>query len=502
MFKNVFLVFFLIINVRLNAKSTIDFNANCKQAYIQMMELDFSASDQLLRNENINQKENLIPQYISVYQLFIKSMVDESQITINLYQQQSDKVLNLFENLNASTSPWINYCISDIYIQKTFLNFRNQSYMSGVNCLRKAMSALESNRQMFPGFLPNKKIGSLLHIGFGSVPSQYTWILSMFNINASVNQGFRDLEMLTSLTLKNPAYFFLRNECLLISSFTSYNFSAGKEKTLSVLKILENDSLEDFVLRSPFMVFSKMSLYQNLKQNEKALQCFFSYRNSTKEQKFHYLNFMVGECMLNKLDITARYYFELYLANFKGNSYKKAAQQKIAWIELLKGNQRNYKMELQKIANMPQTIVDADKQAVKELKQNYLPDLNLLKSRLLFDGGYYKEAINLLQQKGFSNGFNEKETLEFYYRQARVFHEIGNIENALFYYRKTIEKGGNLSYYFAANAALQSGFIYEEQRNKIKAKEMFELCLSFDYDEYQNSISQKAKAGLNRLEKK
>lgn len=500
--KIVVILIVLISWIAAKSKSVVDFDTNCKSAFVAMMEFEFSKSGQILQIEKKQKPENLIPSYISVYQMFIQAVVEENAVAIQNFQIQSDKILVLFEALQANSSPWINYCISDLYIQKTFIHFKNQNYLSGVNCLRKAMSSLEKNQKLYPSFLPNKKIGSIIQIGFGSVPTQYNWILSMFDINASVNQGFRDLETLTNASIKNPNYFFLRNESLLISGFTSYNFSFDKVKTKQILEILETDSLQNQINESPFLIFTKMSLYQNLKQNEKALSCFFSYKNKSKELSFHYLNFMAGESLLNKLDITSRYYFEQYLNHFAGNSYKKSARQKLAWLELIKGNVSAYKFEIRKIGSLPATMVDADKQAVKEYKQNTIPEVNLLKSRLLFDGGYYREALKILQQKQLAEKFSPKELLELFYRQGRIYHETIQFDNALLYYKKTIDKGRNQKFYFAANAALQSAFIYEELKNSIKAREMYELCLSLDYDEYQNSISQKAKAGLNRLEKK
>ena len=56
--------------------------------------------------------------------------------------------------------------------------------------------------------------------------------------------------------------------------------------------------------------------------------------------------------------------------------------------------------------------------------------------------------------------------------------------------------------YFAANAALHLGIIYENEDNLKEAEKYFRLCRSLDFDEYETGIKQKAKAGLNRLDEK
>ena len=67
------------------------------------------------------------------------------------------------------------------------------------------------------------------------------------------------------------------------------------------------------------------------------------------------------------------------------------------------------------------------------------------------------------------------------------------------YYEQTLKNGSTSRYYFAANSALLLGMIYEERKDFPKAKSYFEKCLSLDNHEYQNSLDQKAQAGLDRI---
>ena len=57
-------------------------------------------------------------------------------------------------------------------------------------------------------------------------------------------------------------------------------------------------------------------------------------------------------------------------------------------------------------------------------------------------------------------------------------------------------------YYFACNAALQMGLIYEEQKQYAKAREYLTVCLSLSPSEYKNSLHQKAKTVLDRIKGK
>ena len=123
----------------------------------------------------------------------------------------------------------------------------------------------------------------------------------------------------------------------------------------------------------------------------------------------------------------------------------------------------------------------------------------MLKARLLFDGGYLTRAAQVLDDKKTADYNTDKDKTEFNYRMGRIYDDLGKDDQALTYYQSTINQGRNLKYYFAANAALQMGKVYEKKNNKVKAKEAFNTAIGMKNHEYENSIESQAKAGLRRL---
>ena len=145
------------------------------------------------------------------------------------------------------------------------------------------------------------------------------------------------------------------------------------------------------------------------------------------------------------------------------------------------------------------TLVDSDKSALKEAKQDAMPHPTLLKARLLFDGGYYERARNILNEKP-ANTFEEaRHRLEFPYRLGRINHALKNYADAISNYSYTITTGVDEPYFFACNAALQCGIIYEEFGEYEKARHYYSLCTSMSPTDYKTSLHQKAEAGLNRI---
>jgi tetratricopeptide (TPR) repeat protein len=117
---------------------------------------------------------------------------------------------------------------------------------------------------------------------------------------------------------------------------------------------------------------------------------------------------------------------------------------------------------------------------------------------MLSDGGYFQEALALLNGKTINSFSLEEEKLEYVYRLGRIYDDLNKNAEAIQYYNSAINLGLTRREYYAARAALQIGEIYEREQKKKQAIVYFEKCLSLKDHEYKNSLDQKAKAGIER----
>ena len=122
-------------------------------------------------------------------------------------------------------------------------------------------------------------------------------------------------------------------------------------------------------------------------------------------------------------------------------------------------------------------------------------------ARLLYDGGYYIKADSVLSTLNCPLA-SARDSAEYKYRRGRIYHSMGVTDAAIKWYDKTIDESGELPYYFAANAALQAGTIFEARNEFDLASDYYRMCLRMPNTEYRRSLQQKAKAGLNRLRDK
>ena len=145
--------------------------------------------------------------------------------------------------------------------------------------------------------------------------------------------------------------------------------------------------------------------------------------------------------------------------------------------------------------------LDEDKEALSEAQSGIIPHADLLRVRLLYDGGYYAEALRMMAGMPRSDLRTYKDQVEYVYRLARLFQAQGKTDEAIIQYRRVLELGRNKSWYFAANSALLLGEIMEQRKDFSTSADYFKACLSMRHHEYQNSIDQKAKAGLRRVQR-
>ena len=101
-----------------------------------------------------------------------------------------------------------------------------------------------------------------------------------------------------------------------------------------------------------------------------------------------------------------------------------------------------------------------------------------------------------------TRSLTKEEQTERIYRYARIAHRQHLWAAAKKEYREALLLGAGSPRYFAANAALKLGEIYESEDSLSEAGKYYEKCLHLDFDEYVNSIRGKAKEALERISEK
>ncbi len=484
--------------VSLTAAASFDFNNNCRQAYTDVMCLRFSHAASLMQSEKKIHPDNQVPYIIDNYIDFLTVLIgEEEKDFIHLKNSREPRLQRLA--LQGKDSPWYLYSQSLIYMQSGVARIKFNEYVNASLDITRAYRLLVENQRKFPGFVMNKAGLGIFHSLIGTVPAKYQWAVRSLNFEGTIPEGNSEIKEAYLQVASDPELRFLLPETAFLLSFVTLNLAVDIPSALDLAVKFNDPRFAHLLNECPLLIYTFATVYSRAGENDKVIKLISGCPQTADRYPFHYLDYILGVAKLNRLDADACYPLLSYLGSFKGKNYIRSAYMHLAWYYLLRGETDQYNTYLERIKLRGNDQVDNDREALSFANNNIKPDLSLLKARLLFDGGYYGRAKSELEGYTTSDPKNE---LEYTYRLGRIYHNWGKTDEAIAQYKKTIKTGYTQPYYFAANASLQLGIIYEKRKEFALAKTYYSKVLDMDFDEYQFSISNKAQAGLSRIKGK
>ncbi len=468
-----------------------EYNDEIRICYKLISDLKIDAAVQKLKELRQSQKENIAIVHLENYLDFFVLFITENKSEYNKRIVNKDLRLEYLDKIKIN-NPNLAFIKAEILLQWALIQLKFDEKLKAGSYIYEAYKLLETNKKNYPDFIENSKSLSIIHALAESVPK---WVRKIIGVKGSLSLGKAEIEQLAQFAYKNKNYIF-REEVASIYSYILFYQLNQKSKA-----IIELDRFDLEHQSSPLVAFLKSSMYLRNGNNDLCLKTLQEYKPANNQLPFYYLDFMKGRSLLYKQDESAIKYLKNFTDHFKGQHFIKEAYQKIAWYELSINNDMvKYKSNMALCLAKGNNIVDEDQQALKEAKSNKTPNAIILKSRILFDGGYYAKAQEVLIKNAHLQD-NKTTQLEFNYRMGRILQSLKNYTDAIQYFKNTISFGSHSNDYFAASASLQLGFIYEDIRQYKNAKIYYTKCLSIEPSEYKNSLHQKAKSGLERLQK-
>jgi tetratricopeptide (TPR) repeat protein len=476
-----------------------DFNSNCREAYRSVLSLHFEQAGKLLKEEKTVHPANLIPVYLENYIDFLAVFIAEEPAAFENFRKEQEHRLELLKK-GDQNSPWYRYCTGNIRLQFAICRMKFGEYKSAALDVSHAYSDLKENAALFPGFpLHNSGLG-LIHVLGGIIPDNYSWVVRLLGLDGDVKKGLDELTIVAGYHGNNETFRLFRTESLLYLAFLDATLGKDAKNAMKILQQFEDQNDPSADQGNPLMIFVRATILAKAGRTDDAIRNLQQYHAGTGEFPFYFLDYLTGLNKLNRLDPDADLYFIRFLKNYRGKNYVKSGYQKLAWTFLLNGNSVKYREYIDKVLTRGASLVDNDIQAGREAKSKEPPNEILLRARLLSDGGYTDRAIQLLQGDNVKDFLKTtKDRLEYQYRLGRIYQQSGNFSGALRSFGATIKDGEGEPWYFAANAALQSGIIYEQLKDYGNAEACYRLCLKMKNTEYKNSLDQKARLGLKRV---
>jgi len=468
-------------------------NDSSMEAYNLILQLRFAEAKNILEIQKKYNEEETYVNYLENLKDFLEVIITEESGKYIAYKENSRKRIESIRKRGNMDSPYHLFLQAEMHIHSFLVNFKFQDIWKAAIHFYSSYRLIEENNTLFPDFKPNAKIMGIQKIILGSVPDNYYWIMRIAGLEGSMVEGVEYLKEYHEFTRKSV---YPELEAIMILAHVYIQNSTNDTDALDFMQSLSDKPMENSLFR-----FTYILALNRAGMNHEVISIFEENPQNSNELPFQFLEFLYGEAKLNRFDDDAYIPLEAFLSKFNGLHYIKSAWHKLSWYYLLHGNREKYKECKTMVRNAGVKMIDADKQALHESTENMVPNLILLKARLFFDGGYYKDAEALLLENHSEKNYRTPaEKLEYFYRLARISHKSGDLKKAEKYYRLVLNTGEELPFYYASYSALQLGKIFETKGDSNQAVSYYETALKLRNGPYKNSIGHKARSAIEKIE--
>lgn len=464
-----------------------------EQAHRAILSLQFERADSLLQAEQRAHPDNLLPLYFKNYMDCLSLFIFEDEAR---YQQIKGRKYQRLRQLmkGAEDSPWHLFLQAEVRLHWAVARLKFGDYLEAFNEVSRAEALLSQNERRFPDFSPNRRSLALLRIVVGTIPPSFRWGAQLLGgLEGDMPGGLDDLRRLLKDTTSAPLPF--REETLLMYLQCLHSLAERPEEAWG---LAHSEGLE--AQAGPLHAYLLASLARRTGRPGEVLTILEQRPGQHSQHPLPQLDLLHGEALLHRLEPGADSLLLAFLLQFKGTHYVKYTYLKLAWSQLLQGRPGAYHHYRKRCLAAGAATSDDDRHAQALATSEVLPNLPLLRARLLFDGGYYEQAWLELEEIN-PDILSADDRLQYHYRRARILHRQGEEKAAIKAYRKVIEEGKKSPWHYACNSALQLGLIYEKSGQTYEARTFFEQCLEMKPEHYRRSIHQKALAGVARVKR-
>ncbi len=466
-----------------------DVNENCKNAWVLLMDLKIGEAKKLLAEEIRINPENYYAYYLDqtcdAYKMTINSSDEEYEAFVENYYRKreimDDKDIN---------SPYYLACYSEMEIQLGYFKIIHGTQYGGIMKMYSAYRKVYRNLQQYPGFKPSLKLDGFFNVAMSTLPPFVKWVVSFFGVSTDVDYGFK---------LLNENYLSQKNIKGINAESALFIILAAKINKTPERIYDFTKSLDSSISRTFIHKYFKANIAYRIGKNEEALSTLQQLDMNENAYAGIIYDYLMGKILLRKLDYDAGYYLSEYLSHLKKKEYIKEINYKLALYYLINNNLSKYTEYCEIVREEGMDLNERDREALYDASLDYIPDVNLVKARLSLDGGYYDSYEKATKQYEENSKTSLPFDLEYHFLKARFYALGTNKKEAIAEFRKVIELGEEEDYYFASEAALSLGNIYNETGKKELAKAYYEKSLKLYKSDYYEYIEDKASKALRKL---
>lgn len=481
--------FLFLLCLTQEAAAKYDVNENCRKAWMLVMDLKVSQAKKLLAEEIKTHPDNYYAYYLDQTCDVFTLLINSSEVQYKAFVRNFEKRREIMDGKDQE-SPYYLACYAEMELQVAVFSVMHGAQWSGMTKGYAAYKNVYRNIDRFPDFKPNRKLDGFFNVAIANLPPFVKWAMSFFGVKVNMNYGFSTL---------NQYYLSQKNTEGLNAEAALYMILAAKinktpERVYEFTKSLEPEVANTFIHS-----YFRANIAYRTGRNEEALKTLQQLSHDENGIADVIYSYLMGKVLLRKLDPRAGHYLSRYLSHLEKKEYLKEMNYNLALFYLLQGDRTKYQRQCEIVRKQGMDLNERDREALYDASLDYPPDVNLVKARLSLDGGYLEEFQKAM--KSFEAGHEKiyAYDIESHFLKGRYEAMLKNNNLAIAEFNKTIELGEDKDYYFACEAALRLGKIYQETGQKSLAGEWYKRSIKLYHSDYYEYIEDKATKALNSL---
>lgn len=433
------------------------------------------------------------PRFIRLigYRDFLCNLLCQSKIKIDLYFRQSGTWLQLLEK-SREPGGSVLAAKAEIHLYRAVLASQISDYKASATELLAAYKIIARSGMDFH-VQDRNKLSGILGVLFQQVPDQYGKYLRLLGVRPSGLSGFNGLERYYSAAMPGSIE---RLEGYLLLITARKEFSQEPE---TAWKFIQAEG--KLMLENPLIRYQSALAALKAGDCDSAVKLLESPPSGTEQVSFPYWTYQLGRTRLYQGNPESVTSFEKFLEAPSGDNYRHNALLMTGWYYLLHGQQDKARQFFARIRSLPAPLTSYDRQALNESADDRLPDPDILKIRLLFDGGYYDQCLEKSGKMILSGAYGDKEVGELYYRKARCEHRQGKIQPAIQDFLEVLERAEKIRDYIVPNSALQLGYLYKKTGQTKLARKYYAVCLDLNRYGHRDGLNRQAQTALRELDR-
>jgi tetratricopeptide (TPR) repeat protein len=458
-----------------------------------ILDLRLKDARSLISEERQSNPGNGFAVYLEHYSDCIELIVTEDTRVYDRLIDSYSKRMEMIDRMDDGT-PCSSWLQAEILFQTGLAQVKFGTRINGVTKMLSSFERIKSHRRKYPDFWQNRKLTGVFNIVLDNIPPFLRWAADLFGYTGDSLLGLYQLENYAEQARNIPG---LAEEGVIMVNLGCL-LARDEEKAFETFR--GNDpSLLEPVLVKYLYANSATFVYRN----DVALSILSGIDKNELQVGFYALPYATGRCRLNHLEPDAKVYLLDFIENYEVLDYKKAACNRLSYSYFLEGNMEKYEEYKAKVFTIGQTLRDRDQEAVLESSDPLLPHADLLRARFLCDGGYFDEALGIVNTIRPETLSERAYRLEYHYRKGRILQLSGKPDQAIPELTRAYEDGKTDLTTFATRSALNLGKIYEDRKEYALAVQWYERCLqTFSQKHTTQGVEESASKSLKRIKSK